>query len=73
MNEFVFEISITPEKWAEYYRSPNTTVIAQTYGGRRVQFAARHLQRHVTREGVRGVFRMLIDGDHNFVSLDRVS
>ncbi len=72
MNEFVFEISISPEKWGEYYRSPNTTVIARSFDGRRVQFAARHLQRHISREGVRGVFRMLIDGDNNFVSLDRV-
>ena len=52
MNEFVFEITITPERWAEFYRSPNTTVIARSYDGRRVQFAARHLQRHVTRDGV---------------------
>lgn len=73
MNEFVFEITITPERWAEFYRSPNTTVIARSYDGRRVQFAARHLQRHVTRDGVRGVFRMVIDGDRNFVRLDRVS
>jgi len=73
MNKFVFEITIPPEKWAEYYRSPQTTVIARSYDGRRVQFAARHLQRHVTRDGVRGVFQLLIDGDNNFVSLDRVN
>ncbi len=72
MHEFVFEITIPPEKWGEYYRSPNTTVIAQSYDGRRVQFAARHLQRHISREGVRGVFRLVIDRDNNFVSLDRV-
>jgi len=72
MLEFVFDIYISPEQWSEYYRTPSTTVVASSHDGRRVKFAARHLQRFISRDGVRGVFRLVIDAENNFISLDRV-
>ncbi|MCA9538021.1 MAG: DUF2835 domain-containing protein [Myxococcales bacterium] len=72
MRAFVFDLRISPERLQDYYRGAARHVVATTHDGLRVQFAAAHLQRHVTREGVRGTFRLVIDDRNDFVSLDRV-
>ena len=71
MKRFTFSVSITPESWADFYRQPRSTVVATTQNGQRVKFAAKHLQRHVTRDGVQGIFVLTIDGKNDFVSLER--
>ena len=70
MNYFVFNIQISPESWAEYYRVPSSSVVATSSDGRTVQFKARHLQKFVTRDGIAGTFRLTIDKNHDFVSLE---
>ena len=71
MKKFAFSISIKPDAWLEYYRSPKSTVVATTFDGRRVQFAAKHLTKHVTRDGITGIFVLTIDAQNDFVSLER--
>ena len=71
MKHFVFSLTITPENWQEFYRRPKSTVGATTVDGRRIQFAAKHLQRHISRDGVRGLFVLTINEKNDFVSLER--
>ena len=73
MKEFVFSLKITSDAWLDYYRSPQSTVVATTVDGRRIRFAARHLVRHVTRDGVLGRFVLIIDNNNDFVSLNRLT
>ena len=70
MKDFIFDLRIVPERWLEFYRQPSATVVATTYRGQRVKFQARHLQRFVTRDGIRGTFRLRIDANNDFVSLE---
>ena len=71
MNKFAFSINIHPDSWIEYYRSPKSTVVATAFDGRRIQFAAKHLKKHVTRDGITGIFVLTIDANNDFVSLER--
>lgn len=72
MRSFVFDLNIGPDDMRGYYTGQAKHVVARTHTGQTVQFAARHLQRHVTREGMRGTFRLTVDDQNNFVSLERV-
>ncbi|MBV70938.1 MAG: hypothetical protein CMH52_06260 [Myxococcales bacterium] len=71
MKEFEFSLKIKPDAWLEYYRSPQSTVVATTVHGKRVRFSARHLVPHVTRDGILGTFVLTIDYNNDFVSLMR--
>ena len=73
MKSFIFQLRITADKWMEYYRSPGSSVVAHDVRGQRIKFAARHLQKHISRDGISGTFELRIDQDNNFVSLERVS
>lgn len=72
MQRFVFDLSIPPEQWMAYYRGAARHVVAVARGGERVQFAAKHLQRFVTRDGIRGTFEMVLDETHDLVRFERL-
>ena len=73
MKTFEFAMMLAPESWVEFYRRPNSTVVATDAQGRRIKLAARHFQKFVTREGVRGAFRLTLNHQNDFVSLERIS
>ena len=72
MATFEFSISITPEGWSDFYRRPNSRVVATDVRGRRIQLPAKHFQKFVTREGVRGTFRLTLNDKNDLVSLERI-
>lgn len=72
MQRFVFDLHISPDEWLSYYRGAARHVVAVARDGRRVKFAAKHLQRFVTRSGIRGTFEMVIDDGHDLVRFERV-
>lgn len=72
MQRFVFDLRIGPDEWLAYYRGSARHVVATARDGRRVKFAARHLQRFVGRDGVHGTFEMVIDDKHDLVRFERV-
>ena len=72
MQRFVFDLSITADEWLAYYRGAARHVVAVARGGKRVQFAAKHLQRFVTRDGIRGTFEMVLDDAHDLVRFERL-
>jgi hypothetical protein len=72
VRQYTFSLHITPDSWSEFYRKPSSNVVATTQDGQTVQFKARHLQRHVTRDGIRGIFCLTIDRNNDFLSLDRL-
>lgn len=68
-----FPVEIGPEDWLDYYRHPAASVLVTADDGRHVRFPARLLHRHATREGIRGRFRLLYDGDGRQRGLERLS
>ena len=72
MTTFEFSISISPESWSEFYRRPNSRIVATDSNGQRIQLGAKHFQKFVSREGIRGRFRLTLNSNNDLVSLDRV-
>ncbi|UEX77525.1 DUF2835 family protein [Spiribacter halobius] len=68
-----FSVAIGPEDWLDYYRHPAASVLVTADDGRRIRFPARLLHRHATREGVRGRFRLLYDGQGRQRGLERLA
>ena len=72
MHTFEFSISITPESWSEFYRRPNSRIVATDVRGQRIQLAAKHFQKFVSRDGIKGYFRLTLNKNNDLVSLDRL-
>jgi len=72
MPALVFELHLTPDQILAYYRGQSRAVQARARTGQLVQFPASALQRHITAEGIHGVFRIEFDAQHKFVALHRV-
>ena len=69
---YQFTVSITAEAWLEFYRRPKSTIVATDVHGRTIQLAARHFQRFVTREGIRGFFELRLSDTNDFLDLKKV-
>ena len=72
MTTFDFSISIPPDSWSEFYRRPNSRIVATDASGQRIQLAAKHFQKFVSREGIRGNFRLILNKNNDLVSLERL-
>ncbi|MCB9536521.1 MAG: DUF2835 domain-containing protein [Myxococcales bacterium] len=73
MRAYDFDLHIGAEAWLDYYRGTAKVVVATTHQGVRVQFQAKHLQPFLTRDGVRGTFRLVVDDRNNFVRLEQLT
>ena len=71
MKTFEFRLKVSKEAWLEYYRKPNSTVVARTLTGQRIQFGAKHLVKHVGHDGIDGLFVLTMNANNDFVSLER--
>ena len=72
MHVYQFTVSVTPEAWLDFYRRPNSNLVATDTNGRTIQLAARHFQKFVTREGVRGWFELTLNENNDFVGLKKI-
>ena len=72
MKTFEFAMRISAESWLDFYKRPNSTVVATDRTGRRIKLAARHFQKFVTRDGVSGLFVLTLADNNDFVSLERM-
>jgi hypothetical protein len=73
MPELRLELHLTPADLLKYYRGDVRVVQARALTGQTVQFPASALQRHVTAEGVHGLFRIEFDAAFKFRAFDRVA
>jgi hypothetical protein len=72
MPSLFLRLDISPDDLLDYYRGLARTVQARASNGQTVNFPASALQRHVTKEGVHGDFRLEFDEHHKFVRLEPV-
>jgi len=72
LHSVIFSVAIGPEDWLDYYRHSAASVLVTAEDGRRVRFPARLLHRHASRDGVRGRFRLLYDGEGRQRGLERL-
>lgn len=71
MNSVYVDIVIAPDEFERLYGGAVTDVVCQSRDGRRVRFPGNILRRFVTREGIRGSFRIEFDAKMRFVQIEK--
>lgn len=66
-------IDLSREACLAHYQGRAGQVLARSLDGRRVVFPAEALRQVVTRDGVRGVYRLCFSDQGRFVSIQRLS
>jgi len=67
-----FSMSLSTEKYLQFYQGTAKNVIVETDDGRTLKFPADRLQQFVARDGVCGRFEILFDDEHKILSLNRI-
>jgi len=66
-------LDLSAEVCLAHYAGRVEQVVSQSLDGRRVAFPAEALRQVVTRDGVRGVFRLSFTPEGRFLSIERVT
>ena len=66
------ELNIPAERYIALYSGQAKTIYAVAEGGLSVQFPGSALQKHVTHEGVSGLFDLHFDRNHKLLEVSRV-
>ena len=66
-------MSLSAEKYLQYYQGSAKNVIVTTEDGRTLKFPANRLQSFVTQGGVSGRFEIIFDDNHKIISLIRLA
>lgn len=72
MNVVFVNLVITPEEYQRWYKGSAQDVLAYTVDGRSVRFPATILRSFVTREGIRGRFKIVFDAQNRFQSIEKI-
>jgi len=68
----IVNLVITPEEYQRWYQGSARDVVATTVDGRSVRFPAPILRPYVTREGIRGRFRIWFDDNYRFERIEKI-
>ena len=71
MKQFEFHLSISPERYMDYYRGVVKQVVAQCDDGANIQFPASLLTKFITAAGIHGRFVLTCDDDNKGADLRR--
>ncbi|TCK09593.1 DUF2835 domain-containing protein [Marinobacterium mangrovicola] len=72
MNELIVDLNISDKEFERMYRGEVRDVVARARDGRRVRFPAASLTRFVTREGIRGSFRIRYSPEGRLQDISRL-
>lgn len=72
LNAVTVNLYISPDEYQRWYQGSAQSVLAQTVDGRSVRFPAPILRQFVTREGIRGRFRIHFDADNRFKKIEKI-
>lgn len=72
MNAVEVNLYISPDEYQRWYQGSAKHVHATTVDGRSVQFPAPILRSFVTREGIRGRFRIHFDTQNRFQTIEKI-
>ena len=71
--EVRFRLHIPADVYLSYYQGQARHVLVTTHEGLKVRFSAALLRPYVTREGVKGEFRLRYDEHRRLVGLDKLA
>lgn len=72
MNAVIVNLYISPDEYQRWYQGSAQHVLAYTVDGRSVRFPAPILRQFVTREGIKGRFRIHFDADSRFKTIEKI-
>lgn len=72
MNAVFVNLYIAPDEYRRWYQGSVRDVLAYTVDGRSVRFPAPILRQFVTRDGIRGRFRIAFDEKNRFQSIEKI-
>ncbi|SEF70716.1 DUF2835 family protein [Marinobacterium lutimaris] len=72
MNELIVDLNISDREFERLYRGEVRDVVVRARDGRRVRFPATSLKRFVTREGIRGSFRIRYSPEGRLQDISRL-
>ena len=70
-SSIIVELTISPDEFLKLYRGVAKEAVATARDGRIVRFPAIRLQPFVTREGISGSFRLVIDRQNKLLRIER--
>ncbi|WP_105168432.1 DUF2835 domain-containing protein [Pseudoalteromonas sp. T1lg23B] len=73
MQEYFFSIYLTYDECMKYYEGYYKYIQVTEDGGKTIRFPAAHIRKFVSSLGVRGRFRLCLDGQNSFVSLEKIT
>lgn len=71
MKRFEFNLSVSSDRYLDYYRGAVRQVVVRCTDGQTVQFPAALLQPFVTAEGIHGKFVLTCEDTHKGARLQR--
>ena len=66
-------LAIPAQEYLAYYRHEAEAVMARTLDGPSIEFPAAALRRHVSRDGVYGLFEIEFDASRRLIRLERLA
>ena len=72
MKEHLFYMDLSYKQCLGYYYGHYTSVQVLEDGGKTIRFHAEHLRRFISSIGIRGRFRLILDDNNKFLSLEKV-
>ncbi|GGB95420.1 hypothetical protein GCM10011352_21890 [Marinobacterium zhoushanense] len=72
MNELIVDLNISADEYLRLYRGEVESVVARTLDGRTVRFPANALRGFVTRNGIRGRYRIRYGADGRLIDIQRL-
>lgn len=71
--QFYFTLSLTSKECLDYYKGHFQHIQVVADSGERIRFDAVKLRPFVSKIGIKGRFRLTLDSNNRFVSLERVA
>lgn len=72
LNAVIVKLYISPDEYQRWYQGSAQNVLAYTLDGRSVRFPAPILRQFVTREGIKGQFRIHFDAHNRFKNIEKI-
>ncbi|MEH8020710.1 MULTISPECIES: DUF2835 family protein [Rheinheimera] len=73
MHRYFFNAMLSAEQCYGYYRGDIRNIIVTADDGMRIQLNFRHFQRFIESNGIKGRFRLTLDQQGGFISLEKIS
>lgn len=73
MKQYFFTLNSSAKECELLYTPGINSVVVTSESGARVQLPCTNLRAHVTRTGIRGRFRMIVNDQHKIESFERIS